>query len=234
MISANDVQRQVQMLLGRPATADEITYYNKFIQDEGLTPYEVGQAIQSLPEYQGKQLETQGQKYSQALGANDQGILGQAAAMGQSRFAGLGRPQSSAQGAQFAQAAQNLAQSRQSALAAFYGQGLQNVANQSLAQGQGALERGYGLRDEKRQRGYQMEDYTRQSNAYQDYLNAQKRSRNQGLALQAGTMALGAGLGAAFAPGITPGVGGAAATGFGRGQGALYGMQAGGMFGRNY
>lgn len=174
------IASQFQQILGRTPTPDELDYFNKFVASGDLQPQEIGQILQSLPEYQSSQLTKNTAQFGQTLQANDSAVLSQAAdrfgAQAQSKFAGLGRPNSSAMAAQvFSQGGQlagQLAQSRQSALASFYGQGLQNNAALGAQQGMGATQRGYNERDTKRQRGWDIEDYYRQKNDYQDEKNA--------------------------------------------------------------
>ena len=172
MPASDDAARQILSLLGRSATPEEVAYFNKFIADEGVTPYEIGQMVQSSPEYQGKQLDQNATAYMDKLNASNADILGMAGAQAQSRFASLGRPATSAQAGALGQAAQNLAMSRQNSLAAFYGQGLQNNAAMAASQGMNAQNRAFGLRDERRQRQYQIEDYYRQQNDYQNSKNS--------------------------------------------------------------
>lgn len=159
-------------LLGRQATPEELNHFAAFMDEGHLNANEIGQVLQSLPEYQSKLLESNTNAYGAKLGANDNAILDQAAAKINSNFAGLGRPVSSGMTGAFSQAAQNLAMSRQSALADFYGRGLNNNAAMTASQGQNALDRGYGLRDEHRKRGYEIEDYYRQKNDYADAMNS--------------------------------------------------------------
>lgn len=174
------INAQFQQILGRIPTPEEAAYFQKFIDAGDLGEHEIGQILQATPEYQSAQLTKNTAQFGQTLQANDSAVLSQAAdrfgAQAQSKFAGLGRPNSSAMAAQvFSQGGQlagNLAQSRQSALADFYGNGLRTNAANAAAQGQGAVDRGYGLRDERRQRGYQIEDYYRMKNDYQDEKNA--------------------------------------------------------------
>lgn len=165
------VEQQFLRILGRPPRPDELEYMVGLMTDEAMSANEIGQVLQGMPEFQSRQLDQNAQKYGQALDASNQGVLNQAAATAQSSLASLGRPGSSAMGASILSAGGDLARQRQSALAQFYGQGLQQ--NQALTQGYGqnALARGYGLRDEKRQRGYQIEDYYRQKN---DFASAKK------------------------------------------------------------
>ena len=174
------VAQQFQQLLGRAPSQDELDYFNKFISSGELQAAEIGQILQSLPEYQSAQLNKNTDAFGQRLQANDQQILQQGAdiagAQATSRFAGLGRPNSSAMAAQVfgqtGQLASSLAQNRQSALADFYGRGLQQNAALGAQQGMGATNRGYSERDTMRQRGWDIEDYYRQQNDYNNAKNA--------------------------------------------------------------
>jgi hypothetical protein len=168
----NELNNQFQQLLGRPITQDEWQYLGKFVNDGHLQTNEIGQIIQSMPEFQQKQLDRNATDYGDVLNKQNSAILDQAAAATNSQFARLGRPNSSAMGAAVARAGGQLAQQRQSALAAFYGGGLQQNQGLQTGMGQNALSRGYGLRDESRQRGYQIEDYYRQKNDAADYEKA--------------------------------------------------------------
>lgn len=171
---------QFQSVLGRAPSEEELAYFNRFITEGSIQPHEVGQILQGTPEFQKAQLEANTTAYGNRLQASDDQALARGAevagAQAQSRFAGLGRPNSSALAAsvfgQTGQMAQDLAQQRQSALAQFYGQGLQQNQNIYGQQGQTPLSRAYGLRDETRQRNYQIEDYYRQQNDYQNEKNA--------------------------------------------------------------
>lgn len=158
--------------LGRAATPDEIQYLNRFVQEGHIHPGEIGSIIQSMPEYQQKMLEQNTDAYGQKLNAQNGAILDQTAAKINSNFASLGRPVSSAMGASLTQAGGQLAQRNQSLLADFYGRGLQQ--NQSYQQnyGNAALDRGYARDSEQRQRDYQIEDYYRQQNDFNNYQNA--------------------------------------------------------------
>lgn len=223
-MATSDVNAQIRQILGRDANPAELDFFNKFMAQEGMTSFELGQMLQSLPEFQGQQLNKDTQAYGAQLAQGDQGILDKAAATAQSRFASLGRPVTSGQVGAFAQTAQNLAQARQNSLAAFYGQGLQSNRALSQSQGQGALERGYGLRDETRQRGYQVEDRNYMKSMYDEYAARQARGQRAGAMGALGGSLLGAGLGAAFA---------APTGGMSMGMGAMLGSQMGGGAGRN-
>lgn len=212
-----DVNAQFRALLGRDGSPAELEFFNNFIAQEKITPYEIGLMVQGTPEAQGQALNRDVQAYGAQLAQGDQSILDRAAATAQSRFSSLGRPVTSAQAGALAQTAGNLALQRQSALAEFYGKGLNTNRSLQAGMGQGALERGYGLRDEARQRGYQIEDRNYMKGLYDEYLGQQRRAGRAG--------ALGSMLGAA---------GGAAIGGyFGGGPGALMGSRAGAGFGQN-
>ena len=223
-MASADISRQFQQILGRDATPDEISYLDKFIQENGLSPQEINFALQGMPEAQGRQLTADTQAYGAQLAQGDQGILDKAAATAQSRFASLGRPVTSGQVGALAQTGQNLAMNRQSMLADFYGRGLQNIAGNRQTLGGGMLERGYGLRDETRQRGYQVEDRNYMKNMYDEYSARQARGQRAGALGQMGGSLLGAGLGAALAY---------PTGGMSMGMGAMLGSQMGGGAGRN-
>ena len=198
-----DIFTQFRNVLGRDPNQSEIDYYNKFLEtSNGLDPYELGQALQATPEFQTKQTETLGKQYEQQLANADVNTLNQAANQINSNFSALGRGNSSALTAQLAQVSQGLANQRQSALADFYRGGAANTVNMSQNRGMGAIERAYGLRDEARQRGYQIDDLNRYQDIYNDYLNRQaKTQRRQAIAQGVGTLfgtAVGAGAGAAM------------------------------------
>lgn len=220
-----DLTAQFAQFLGRAPNPDELAYFQKFIQQEGIQPHEVGLMLQGTPEFQGQQLNRDTQAYGAQLAQGDQGILDRAAATAQSRFAGLGRNVTSAQVGALSQVAQNLAQDRQSAIAAFYGQGLQGNRSLQAGLGQGALERAYGLRDETRQRGYQIEDRNYMKSMYDDYLNQQRRAGRAGALGSMLGMAGGAAAGA-----LIPG-GGAMGANIGAQLGGGFGRNAGGLFG---
>ena len=183
-----DINSQFQSILGRLPTQDERDYLTKFMTEQGLQAHEVGQILQNTPEYQSKLLNQNVDAYGQKLQANDNQILQQGAdiagAQATSRFAGLGRPNSSALAASVfgrtGQLAGNLAQSRQSALAQFYGQGLQNNAALGAQNGQDAFNNVRQIQGEQRQRSYQIEDYYRQQNDYHNELRSAGTRNLQG------------------------------------------------------
>jgi hypothetical protein len=194
MESRQAVAQQFVSILGRRATPEELDHFGKFIDQGHLDPTEIGQVLQSSPEYQNTLLKQQGQQYGDMLAQGDEAQLGRANSQITAQLARAGRSGSSALESGLAQAAGGLAQQRQSALAAFYGRGLQQNAGLGQQMGAGALSRGYGLRDEARQRNYQIEDYYRQQNDYNNYQNAHSgwNAITPEFALTQGVKALGA------------------------------------------
>lgn len=205
------INDQFRQLLGRDAHPDEIQVFNEFMKENDLQPYEIGQIIQSHPEYQQNLLTQQGGQYADLLGKSDERILGLAQDQARGDFARMGRASSSGYTAAFANAARDLAMGRQQQLAQFYGQGYGGIRNLAAGQGQNALQRGYGLRDERRQRGWAIDDYYRQQNDFNSALKGQSRRNLQGSLTEAG-IKLGTGLisgGLSMGlSGMTPGAGG--------------------------
>lgn len=208
MATKDQVSEQFRQVLKRAPSQSEIDFLSKFIDEGDLQPYEIGQILQSTPEYQRSTLAQDTAQFGQVLGTQDENALARAAdiagAQAQSRFAGLGRPATSAIASQvFGQTgnvASQLAQNRQQALADFYGRGLSGARESMISGGQGAIGRGYGLRDERRQRQFDLSDYYRQQNDFNTYLNAaNRRQRQQGFA-KLGGGALGFALGAPLGP----------------------------------
>jgi hypothetical protein len=171
---------QFQRVLGRAPRPDEISYFTKFINEETLSPYEIGQVLQSTPEYQSTMLKKQGQ----------------------GQFRRLGRPDSSGYAGAFAGAAKDLAASRQASLAQFYGGGLQTAQANVYGQGMGAIGRGNQLTDRRQQRAWDLEDYYRQK---EDYLGAMKAQ--SGLNLKSQLIGGGIGILGGAASGYAGGLG---------------------------
>ena len=224
MPNANDIESQYKQFLGRSARPDELSFFQELFNSGDLKPYELGQFLQGLPEAQEARLPGQTQRFGEALGGQDTAILGRAADVARSQAVRLGRPDTSMIGSQIASAGQNLAMSRQGAIAQFYGQGIGQVNNSYLGGSDIALSRAYGLGDERRQferdKSLAESNYNRQQNDFNNYLNSQRRhSRSQG----AGGL-LGAGIGA--------GLGWAASGGnpYGGFLGASVGGKLGGIF----
>jgi hypothetical protein len=195
--SRNDVNQVFSSALGRLPTQDEMSFLSDYLDHGHITPYQIGQYLQGTPEAQQARLGQYGKAYEGQLAQNDQTILNRAADVAQGQFAQQGRQFSSGQGNAILQAGQNLAMDRNSALSAFYGQGYQGLMGQYGQQGQGALERAYGLSDQARMRAWQIDDYNRQQNDFNSYLRGQgTRNLQQGL-LGAGLALPGEFLGAA-------------------------------------
>ncbi len=172
MADAMKIAQQFQSVLGRPPSADEIASFGKYLDDGSLDAHEIGQVLQSSPEFQKSQLERDTTQYGERLNAQNGAILDQAGAAANSRFASLGRPNTSAMGASVLAAGGQLANQRASALADFYGRGLQRNAALSEEQGTGALSYAHGLQAEQRRRKYSIEDYYRKKNDAADYEHA--------------------------------------------------------------
>ena len=170
---AQSIIDQFQRVLGRAPRPDEVSYFTKFLNEETLSPLEIGQILQSSPEYQQTLLKRQGQEYEGYLAASDAHNLGRAQEDITSQYRNLGRPDSSGVAGAFASAAKDLAARRQDALASFYGGGLQNISGAYSQQGQGAQQRGYALTDRRQQRAWDLEDYYRQRDDYNAAMKSQ-------------------------------------------------------------
>ena len=188
------VAQQFVQVLGRQARPEELDYFTKFLNEGSIQPHEVGQALQGLPEYQDALMRKQGGEYENLLAAGDARILDRAGGQITAQLARQGRSGSSALESGLAQAAGGLAQQRQSALAQFYGRGMQNTAGLYQSGAQNALERGYGVRDELQNFYNAKEIANANRHAYEGYLNranAMQRRRGVGSAIGAGVGALG-------------------------------------------
>lgn len=209
------IEQEFVRILGRKPTNAENAFFSKFISDGQLDPFEIGQILEASPEAIRGRIPQQTQEYGQQLAQADDYGLNRAQDQLMSRYYQQGRPASSGYAAAFANAARDLAAMRQSKVADFYGQGV-GMLNQAYSRGGGIQDRGYGLRDEQRKRNWEIEDYYRQQNDFNTYLNAQnRRNRNQGMVGAIGSL------------------GGAAIGGyFGGPAGAQVGSRVGGSFGQ--
>ncbi len=86
-------------------------------------------------------------------------------------------------------------------IANFYGQGQQGLNQQYTQNGQGALQRAYGLQDSATAFARQQALYFQQQNDYNNYLNQQNRQNRQGAFGSLVGGAIGAGAGAYFGGG---------------------------------
>ncbi len=215
--NAVDVGRITQALqqgLGRMPTQNEIDQYSKYVKTGDLDYGEIGQIAQGLPEADRARLDQYATQFGDKLNAQNGAILDQAGAAANSRFTSLGRANTSAMGASVLAAGGQLAQQRQSALAAFYGRGLQNNMNAYQEQGQNALGRGQALGDSRTAFNRGLLGYQTQRNDYgADLYNQELKNKKQAFGQLTG------GLGGAAVGGI---LGGAPGARVGAGVGGLF------------
>lgn len=216
------IAAEFQSATGRAPTPNEIDLYGQFIKSGDLEYGDIGNILKGSPEASQSRLEGYTDQFGQRLGAQDNQFLDAAAhrigAQAQSQFAGLGRPNSSAMAAQVfgqgGQVAQNLAMQRQSALANFYGNGLQNVMGQYSDRANMTQGRAYQKQDSRTDFNRSLLGYqTQRSDNLTDYYNAKADQKRQ-----------------AFNQ-FVPAVGGAILGSAGGVQGARLGAQIGGGFG---
>lgn len=224
-----NASRVIQEVFGRTPSQDEAAYFAKELA-QGKTPYELGQELQSLPEYQKVQAAKDRESLGNELLQQQQLAFQKAQPAIISQFMKAGRLNSSGLNSALAQAQQELEQQRQGFLGqvgyqdvsnirnnaynAFQNYNQQfrnvynpgNVAQTSLNQLAGAL---------ARQR--EIDDYNRQQNDYLNYLNMTKPKKNTGQLIG---MGIGTGIGLAASGGNPAG-------------GAL-GAQLGGAFGSQF
>ena len=217
-VDANRLMQVFRQALGRDATQDEMEHFSTYIKNGDLDYDEIGQIAQGLPQAQEQRLGQYGDAYAGALGKYDEQVLNKAAQAGMGQFASLGRSDSSGLNSAFAGASQNLAQSRQSQLAAFYGNGYQNLMGQYQALGQQNRDRGYGLQDSRTAYNRGLNGYQTQRSDYQTLLEQQSAANKKKAMSQAFGSLAGAGLGSFAGPG-------------GAQAGAQIGGQFGGLFG---
>jgi len=217
-----DLTGQFKESLGRDPKPEELDYFLKFVKEGQLQPYEVSQILKSTPEYQTNLQKTQTEELQGQLTKYDEQLLGQAQSQLTGQYRQMGRPFTSAYDNAFAQAAQQLAMNRQPFMTQYLAGQQGNLQSQYMGAGQAAIGRGYGLRDETRQRGYALEDYYRQADYYNNLMNQQNKwNKNQAL-FGAGGAFLGAGIG-----GMGGGMAGAE---LGAGLGGLFGRGAGSLY----
>ena len=216
------IQDQFQRVLGRPAREDELNYFYRFLFEESLSPFEIGQILESTPEFQNRLAQTQqGQQLQQfqgLLGAGDQQVLGQAQDLLRGEFARAGRSGSSGYISAFASAARDLALQRQNQLANFYQANIPGresaLAQYQAGLGQQSLGTGLGARSFRIQRENELSDFYRQQDSYQNFLNQQRSGSRAG--------AIGRGVGGLVGAGIGS---------FGGIEGAKLGANIGSQFG---
>ena len=217
-VDAIRVSQALQQGLGRVPTQNEIDQYSKYVKTGDLDYGEISQIAQGLPEADKARLEQYATQFGDKLNAQNGAIIDQAANAASSKFASLGRPNTSAMGASVLQAGGQLAQQRQSALADFYGRGLGNNMLAFRGQGQDALNRAQSLGDSRTAYNRGLSGYQTQRNDYgTDLYNQELKNKRQAYNQFGGSL-IGAGIGGALG-----GTGGAR-------LGAGIGGQAGGLF----
>src|SRR3990167_7117796 len=179
------IEDQFRSILGRDPSQAESAFFKKYMDTGDISEFEVGQYLEGLPERQESRFHKDLGQYGQMLGQYDTSVLGKAADIARSRQVQMGRGESSAFGAQIAQAGQTLAQSRQPLLAQFYQQGMGNIGQDYLQRSYGAQNRAYELSDKRDEYNRSMQDYYMQKDYYE---NQRNRNRNRGLV---GGLALG-------------------------------------------
>ncbi len=216
-VDSSRVAQALQQGLGRVPTQNEIDQYSKYVQNGDLGYGEIGQVAQSLPEADKARLEQYTQQFGDKLNTQNGAILDQAASSANSHFASLGRPNTSTMGASVLAAGGQLAQARQSAIADFYGKGLNYNRSIYDTQGQNALGRANSLQDSRTAYNRGLLGYQTQRNDYNtDLSNQNAYNKRQAFNQLAGGL-VGAGVGSMAGPG-------------GAQMGARFGSQAGGLF----
>lgn len=200
------IEDQFRSILGRDPSQAESAFFKKYMDTGDISEFEVGQYLEGLPERQESRFQKDLGQYGQMLGQYDTSVLGKAADIARSRQVQMGRGESSAFGAQIAQAGQNLAQSRQPLLAQFYQQGRAGIGQDYLQRSYGAQNRAYGLQDTRDAYNRSVADYYRQKNDEQDALRGQS-SRNLQSSLLGAGLGLVSGIGGGYLGGLAGGAG---------------------------
>lgn len=195
------IEDQFMRVLGRAPRPDEVAYFQKFINDGDLSEYEIGEILGGTPEAQGAMFRKQGEEYAGILARGDEDMLNRAQDSIRSDFYQAGRPASSGYLGAYSQAARDLAMARQGQMAGYYGRGFPGLQEQGIQQAYQSRNRGAGLRDERRQRAYQIEDYYRQKNDYESFMKSQDR-RGFGRKLLGAGIQMAGTIGAGYAGGL--------------------------------
>ncbi len=193
----SQINQIFQSSIGRQGTDAEHKFFQPYVDAGTISPYQIGQYLQSTPEAMQSRLGQQQNQFGAILGQNNQQILGQAADAANASFAQNGRQFSSGQGNAVLQAGQQLASQQSPTLAAFYGQGQNALNNNFMSQGQDALSRAYNLSDSNTAYQRQQAFYNQQQNDYNNYLGGQQTRNMQGALFNAGVSLPGQLLGAA-------------------------------------
>ena len=197
-----DIREQFQRVLGRDARPDEIQFLGKFIDQNELSLFEVGEIIGGLPEARQQQDVAQRQELQQGLAQDDERILGMAEDRITRNFLKQGRPGSSGRIAAFADAAQNLASQRQKESLNLMMNQFNMQSKLSLGQASQARGRGQDIRQDRVNRERQMEDFRMNEALFNRQLRSQGIRNLQSSLTNAGIGLASKGLGAGFAAGM--------------------------------
>lgn len=184
-INSGDISQVYQNALGRSPTAAETNSFMQYANNGSvpLTSFDLQQIVQGTPEYQQQQLQNYGQQFQNTLGTSDSRILGISQNNVMQQFASQGRNAgSSGYLNAYANAAANLAMSRQQQLANFYGTGYTNILGSGTQQANAS--QGNAISQQNSALGFQrqMQLYQQQQTDYQNWANSQQR-KGLGLAL---------------------------------------------------
>jgi len=189
-LTNEDIQAQFQQHLGRPATAAEMSQLMQYGSTGGidLTAGDIGDILQSLPEYQKSQTNQIANQYAGNMTKYNDQILGRASDMANANFAENGRQWSSGQGNSVIQAGQQLAAQQAPDIASFYANGQMGQLQNQYNLGMNARQFGQGQQlsgqDWRRQLYSQAVNYDNQMNAMTQGANLQNRlSMQSGLAM---------------------------------------------------
>lgn len=225
-VTNDEIAQQYLSVLGRAPTDAELKQFRQFSDsgDTPLTAADIGEIIGGLPEAQEKSLNRYGSDLENRLAGSDQRTLDLAGKSLTQQFTQMGRGgagnDSSAYVNAFASAARDLALSRQSQLASYYGQGYQGLMNQRSALSTGLRQQGVNSINSANDWNRQLDMWNRNHDYAEDQKNRASRQNRAGVAIGLGTTALGAALGGGLA--------GASGSGFNL-AGARFGSQVGGL-----
>ncbi len=204
-----NVQRIFQEIYGRAASADEANYFAKEIA-QGKSAYELGQELQSLPEYQRVQAQKDRASLDTELQAQQQQVFQRAQPEIIASFMRAGRLNSTGLQSAMAKAQQDLDRERQLQLT--------NVGVQDNATIRGNAFQDFLRRDQPYQAGREtfspaalyntslgflnqgvgrqreIDDYYRQQSDYNRYMDQQQQGNRQAALYGLGGQVLGAGL----------------------------------------
>lgn len=216
----------IKSTLGRDPTPEETQHFAS-LKAQGFDDYEIGQALQQLPEYQQKQDAASREALRGELSTADQKFFNDSVMPTiQAKFAMQGRTfDGSGFQAQIANAAKDIESQRSTYLAQMGREDYTNQRGQAVNQYLNDLSRNYSNQDYAKQRSdstadqmlqrqYQLQDYNTQASAYNDYLRNYGKRGSNGLTGAVSGAAGGAATGTMILPGwgtaIGAGIGGIA------------------------